>query len=115
MNFIAKIQVFDKPQPLQKINDMKYQASQYHIITFGVKDFEIARKAAEKYAQGKPIIFIAKQISKKEVQDKYGICISDVNSLYTYYLTDDGKVIDSDGDIRYTSLSAWTFNQNLIK
>ncbi len=41
------------------------------------------------------------RISKQEAHDKYGVCVTGVNSLYTYYLTDDGKVIDSDGDIRY--------------
>lgn len=42
-----------------------------------------------------------KRISKQEAHDKYGVCVTGVNSLYSYYLTDDGKVIDSDGDIRY--------------
>ncbi len=42
-----------------------------------------------------------KQISKQEAHDKYGVIITGINSLYRYYLTDDGKVIDSDGDIRY--------------
>ncbi len=101
MNFISKIKVFDKPQPVQEIDGMKYQASQHHIVTFGVKDFETARKAAEKYAQGKPIIFVAKKFRKKEAHDKYGVIVTGVNSLYDYYLTDDGKVIDGDGDIRF--------------
>lgn len=42
-----------------------------------------------------------KRISKQEAHDKYGVCVSGGNSLYSYYLTEDGKVIDSDGDIRY--------------
>ena len=42
-----------------------------------------------------------KQISKKEAHDKYGVIISGANSLYRYYLTDDGYVVDSDGDYRY--------------
>lgn len=101
MNFIAKIQVFNNPQPIQEIDGMKYQASQYHHIAITAKDFETARKVAEKYAQGKPIIFVGKKIGKNEAHKKYGVCVSGVNSLYTYYLTDDGKVIDDDGDIRY--------------
>ena len=42
-----------------------------------------------------------KQISRQEAHDKYGVNITGVNSLYRYYLTDDGCVIDSDGDLRY--------------
>lgn len=106
MNFIAKIQAFDKPQSVQQIDGIKYRASQYHHIAITAKDFETARKVAEKYAQGKPIIFVVKKIGKKEAHDKYGVCVNGANSLYTYYLTDDGKVIDSDGDIRYAPLSA---------
>lgn len=41
------------------------------------------------------------KISKQEAHKKYGVIISGVNSLYNYYLTDDGYIIDDDGDIRY--------------
>lgn len=40
-----------------------------------------------------------KRISKQEARDKYGVIVTGVNSLYDYYLTDDGKVIDSGGDV----------------
>lgn len=42
-----------------------------------------------------------KRISKQEAAEKYGIITTGVNSLYTYYLREDGCVVDSDGDIRY--------------
>lgn len=106
MNFIAKIKVFDKPQSIQEIDGIRHQASQYHHITISAKDFETARRSAEKYAQGKPIIYIGKSISKKEAHEKYGVIVTGANSLYDYYLTEDGKVIDSDGDIRYSPLPA---------
>ena len=44
---------------------------------------------------------ILKRISKKEATEKYGVITSGVNSLYQYFLTVDGYIIDSDGDIRY--------------
>lgn len=103
MNFIARIKVFEKPQPVQEFNGIKYQASQYHHIAITAKDFASARNSAEKYAQGKPIIFVGKKISKKEARDKYGIITKGVNSFYDYYLTEDGKVYDDDGDLRYTT------------
>lgn len=48
-----------------------------------------------------------KRISKQEARDKYGVIVTGVNSLYDYYLTDDGKVIDSGGDVRYTPPTAY--------
>ena len=102
MNFIAKIKVFDKPQPVQEIDGVRFRASQYHYNTISAGSFESARHAAEKVAQGKPIIFIGKPISKTEARKKYGISTTGVNSFYDYYLLDDGKIVDDDGDIRYS-------------
>jgi len=45
-----------------------------------------------------------KKISKKEAREKYGIITSGVNSLYSYFLLDNGDIIDSDGDIRYRKI-----------
>ena len=42
-----------------------------------------------------------KQITKQKARNKYGVIVSGVNSLYNYYLTDDGYIIDENGDIRY--------------
>lgn len=42
-----------------------------------------------------------KRISKKEAHEKYGVITSGANSLYQYFLREDGCVVDSDGDIRY--------------
>ena len=42
-----------------------------------------------------------KRISKKEASKKYGVIVSGANSLYAYYLREDGCVVDSDDDIRY--------------
>lgn len=33
--------------------------------------------------------------------EKYGVITNGANSLYQYFLTVDGYIIDSDGDIRY--------------
>ena len=44
---------------------------------------------------------ILKRISKQEATEKYGVITSGVNGLYQYFLTVDGYIIDSDGDIRY--------------
>lgn len=42
-----------------------------------------------------------RRISKQEAHNKYGVIVSGVNSLYNYYLTDDGYITDDCGDIRY--------------
>lgn len=42
-----------------------------------------------------------KRISKKEASEKYGIVVSGANSMNTYYLREDGCVVDDCGDIRY--------------
>ena len=42
-----------------------------------------------------------KKISKKIASEQYGVLTNRVNSLYSYYLREDGSVIDSGGDIRY--------------
>ena len=42
-----------------------------------------------------------KRISKEEATNKYGVITTGINSQYSYYLREDGCVIDSDGDIRY--------------
>lgn len=42
-----------------------------------------------------------KKISKKEASQKYGVITTGVNSMYQYFLTPEGNVVDSDGDIRY--------------
>lgn len=40
-----------------------------------------------------------KQISAKTAREKYGVIVKKPN-FYKFYLLDDGRVIDSDGDIR---------------
>lgn len=42
-----------------------------------------------------------KRISKKVASEQYGVLTNGVNTLYSYYLRDDGCVVDSGGDIRY--------------
>lgn len=42
-----------------------------------------------------------KRISKKEASERYGVLVGGVNSMYKYYLREDGFVVDSDGDLRY--------------
>jgi hypothetical protein len=42
------------------------------------------------------------KISKKVARDKYGIITTGVNSMYDYFLLENGNVIDDEGDIRYT-------------
>lgn len=42
-----------------------------------------------------------KQITQKEASEKYGVNTRGVNSLYKYFLLENGDVIDSDGDIRF--------------
>lgn len=44
-----------------------------------------------------------KQITQKEARNKYGVVISKMQHYnhYKFYLLDDGRVMDSDGDIRY--------------
>ena len=44
---------------------------------------------------------ILKRISKQEASERYGVITNGVNGLYQYFLTVDGYIIDSDGDIRY--------------
>ena len=44
---------------------------------------------------------ILKLISQQEASEKYGVITNGVNGLYQYFLTVDGYIIDSDGDIRY--------------
>lgn len=41
------------------------------------------------------------RISKKIANEQYGILVTGVNSQYSYYLCEDGCVVDSGGDIRY--------------
>lgn len=101
MEFIAKIKVFDKPQPIQEVNGVRSQASQYHYITIQANSFDGARCAAEKYADGKPINYIGKHISKKEAHEKYGVIISGANSYCRHFLTEDGYIVDDCDDIRY--------------
>lgn len=48
-----------------------------------------------------------KRISKKEASQKYGVTVSGINSLYTYYLREDGCVVDGEGDIRYYPPGWW--------
>lgn len=47
-----------------------------------------------------------KQITQKEAKEKYGIVISKMQKLdgVTFYLLDNGNVIDSLGDIRYIDI-----------
>jgi len=45
-----------------------------------------------------------KRISKKEASEKYGVSVTGPNSLYKYYLLDNGNVIDDDGDVRYDNV-----------
>ena len=42
-----------------------------------------------------------KKITQKEAKEKYGCITSGANSLYTYFLRDDGSVVDNDGDVRF--------------
>lgn len=42
-----------------------------------------------------------KRISKKVASKQYGVLVTGANSMYSYYLREDGCVVDSDGDIRY--------------
>ena len=42
-----------------------------------------------------------KKISKKEASEKYGVVTDGANSLYEYFLKDNGQVVDSDGDVRF--------------
>lgn len=44
---------------------------------------------------------ILKRISKEEATNKYGVITTGINSQYSYFLREDGCVVDSDGDIRY--------------
>ena len=46
-----------------------------------------------------------KQITQKEAKEKYGVVISKMQHYnnYKFYLLDNGDVVDSNGDIRYTS------------
>lgn len=42
-----------------------------------------------------------KQISKKEAREKYGVSTEGINSMYDYFLREDGCVVDSNGDRRF--------------
>lgn len=42
-----------------------------------------------------------KRISKKEAREKYGICTSGASSLCTFYLREDGCVVDETNCVRY--------------
>ncbi|MCM1236791.1 MAG: hypothetical protein NC489_42485 [Ruminococcus flavefaciens] len=42
-----------------------------------------------------------KRISKKVAREEYGVLTGGVNSMYDYYLREDGCVVDSGGDRRY--------------
>jgi hypothetical protein len=44
-----------------------------------------------------------KQITQKLAKEKYGVVISKMQHYnhYKFFLLDDGRVMDSDGDIRY--------------
>lgn len=42
-----------------------------------------------------------KRISKKVAREQYGVLTGGVNSMYDYYLREDGCVVDSGGDLRY--------------
>ena len=43
------------------------------------------------------------QITQKEAKEKYGVVISKMQhyNYYKFYLCDDGRVVDSDGDTRF--------------
>lgn len=51
---------------------------------------------------------IKKKISKKEAREKYGIIIKRFHN-YEYFLLENGDVVDSDGDVRYTPLKEKEF------
>lgn len=42
-----------------------------------------------------------RRISKKVAREKYGVLTGGVNSMYDYFLREDGCVVDSDADLRY--------------
>lgn len=42
-----------------------------------------------------------KRISKAEARERYGIIVSGASSMCRFYLTDDGRVIDDCGSIRF--------------
>jgi len=77
-----------KSQPIQSID-------WFFVYTVGLT---ISGKSAEK-------IKMKKQITQKEAKEKYGVVISKMQHYnnYKFYLLDNGDVVDSNGDIRYTS------------
>ena len=53
-----------------------------------------------------------KRISKTEAAEKYGVLVNGVNSLYNYFVREDGCVVDSGGDIRYYPPGYYEFIEN---